>query len=63
MEEYLHEGVWFQPLYERGVWGNEVSPQRNTADDGLEPPTYRVTICCTANCANPPGKPLPPLSP
>ena len=26
---------------------------RNTTDDGLEPSTYRATICCTTNCANP----------
>ena len=43
MEEYLHEGVWFQPLYERGVWGNEVSPQRNTAVRGFEPLISKVT--------------------
>ena len=51
MEEYLHEGVWFQPLYERGVWGNEVSPQRNTTEDGLEPSAYRSTVCCATCCA------------
>ena len=44
MEEYLHKGVWFQPLYERGVWGNEVSPQRNTAVRGFEPLISKVTI-------------------
>ena len=64
MEEYLHEGVWFQPLYERGVWGNEVSPQRNTAERGFEPLISKVTtsrLNQLSHSTN--GRTLPPLSP
>ena len=35
---------------------------RNTGGDGLEPPTYRLTFCCTSNCANPPRGELSTLS-